>query len=149
MKKTFDLRLLTKLFVVFCLCSSLISCGNVSKKPTEAPLDTSLETPTKKPSETPPEGEEISYLSNIPTYTPPIVVPSEPLNITTSQDSFQWIRSISPDLDIIIRAQTGNATLYSSEDSSLYALTKSSVLKTNELGDKEWSLGYWSWSTRL
>jgi hypothetical protein len=119
--------------IAFCCGLLFFSCTFLS-------CNQASETSLEKPSES---NEEISYLSNIPTYTPPIVVPSEPLHIVTSHTSFQWIRSISPDLDMYVRAQPENATLYTPNQSSLYALTNSALLKTNELGDKDWSVGYW------
>ncbi len=120
--------------IAFCCSLLLFSCTFLNCNQVS---ETSLE----KPSES---SEEISYLSNIPTYTPPIVVPSEPLHIVTSHTSFQWIRSIGPDLDMNLRSQPSHAQLFSTADhSSQYVLTNSTILKINELGEKEWSVGFW------
>jgi hypothetical protein len=120
--------------IAFCCSLLLFSCTFLS-------CNQASETSSEKPSES---SEEISYLSNIPTYTPPNVVPSEPLHIDTSHTSFQWIRSIGPDLDMNLRSQPSHAQLFSTADhSSQYVLTNSTILKINELGEKEWSVSFW------
>ncbi|MCK5847843.1 MAG: hypothetical protein KAH01_01430, partial [Caldisericia bacterium] len=65
--------------------------------------------------------------------------------VSNEPTSFQWIRSISPDLNSSVRSQPSHAKLSSSSDgSSLYALTNSAILKTNASGEEEWIQGYWN-----
>jgi len=58
--------------------------------------------------------------------------------------SFQWMRSISPDLNISYKGTPQVGTLlHSSSTDGLFTLTSSALLKTNNQGDKQWVTDYW------